>query len=304
MVVIGYNLFLVLFMFYSGWKVIQLFLVTLPLYFLFHMGPILSRLFSPHTVWVSTSLCVLVYCILCRQLPTPDKRLHRSCGLWDLTAVGATKRVMLTFVAPVLLTTLTYWMMERGCFPCSSTPGFATKSTPPKPRLIGHRGCAFDFPENSLAAYERAVLLPAVVGLETDVSFSMDGVPYLLHDPHLIRTTDVQSKCPSHDPYANSSLLYYYNGSCPLNKLNVGMNFLRSNRGKLSPQEMAVFKSQKVPTFKQFLAIARRTNRAIIFDVNVPAVDHPYQQLYLNRTLEVVLASGLPHNKVRCVRLT
>ena len=78
-----------------------------------------------------------------------------------------------------------------------------------------------------MAAFEEAIKIPEIVGLETDVMISMDGVPFLLHDPHLVRTTDVESKCPLVDPFANASLLYYSNGSCPLMELNVGKWFVK-----------------------------------------------------------------------------
>lgn len=285
-------------MFYAGEKILQLFTVTLPLYTLIHSGPVLSRLFSPRMLWLLTSLFFLLYCFICRRLPPSDKRSHKSCGLRDLTIVGATKRVTIIFVVPLVLTGLTYWIMERGCLPCTSTPIFDANSSPPKPLLIGHRGCSFDYPENSLAAYKSAVSLYAVMGLETDIFISMDGVPYLMHDPHLIRTTDVRSKCAPHDPYSNSTNLHYYNGSCPLGKLNVGRSFLESYGTKLSKEETALYKSQKIPTFKQFLAIAKRSEKVIMFDLNKPPVGHPYHHSYLNRTLQDIVASGLPHNKV------
>ena len=78
-----------------------------------------------------------------------------------------------------------------------------------------------------MAAFEEAIKIPEIVGLETDVMISMDGVPFLLHDPHLVRTTDVELKCPLVDPFANASLLYYTNGSCPLMELNVGEWFVK-----------------------------------------------------------------------------
>jgi len=76
------------------------------------------------------------------------------------------------------------------------------------------------------------------------------------------------------------------------------MNFLRARRDKLSSEEVAEIEAQRLPTFRQFLAIAERTGKSVIFDVNEPPVGHPYHLSYLNRTLEEVLDSGLPHNKV------
>ena len=215
--------------------------------------------------------------------------------------VAAAKRVTVIILVPVVLTVLTYWVMERGCLPCSTSAKFQANSSPSKPSLIGHRGCSYDFPENSLAAYEAAVLLPAVVGLETDIIVSMDGVPFLMHDPHLIRTTDVCSKCPSHDPFSNASLLHFHNGTCPLNKIGVGRNFLKLNGARVSLQERALYESQSIPTFKEFLSVAEKSGKIIIFDMNRPPVGHPHHHSYLNRTLQDIAASQLPHSKAGSV---
>ena len=54
---------------------------------------------------------------------------------------------------------------------------------------------------------------------------SYDGVPFLLHDHHTIRTTDVETKCPNVDPLGNATWLNFSSGTCPLDKLNVGSRF-------------------------------------------------------------------------------
>jgi glycerophosphoryl diester phosphodiesterase len=57
------------------------------------------------------------------------------------------------------------------------------------PRLLGHRGALARAPENTLASFERA-LLDGAEGFEFDVRVTRDGVPILLHDGTLNRTTD------------------------------------------------------------------------------------------------------------------
>ena len=52
---------------------------------------------------------------------------------------------------------------------------------------LAHRGDWRAAPENSLAAMEAALRLPACDGLELDVRASKDGVAILLHDPTLTR---------------------------------------------------------------------------------------------------------------------
>jgi glycerophosphoryl diester phosphodiesterase len=53
---------------------------------------------------------------------------------------------------------------------------------------IAHRGAAGDAPENTLAAFELAVAQGAE-GIELDVQLSADGVPVVIHDKWLRRTT-------------------------------------------------------------------------------------------------------------------
>lgn len=57
------------------------------------------------------------------------------------------------------------------------------------PRVIGHRGAAGHAPENTLAGFRTAASL-GVKWVEFDVHLSLDGVPVLLHDDSLDRTTD------------------------------------------------------------------------------------------------------------------
>lgn len=301
--VIIYNSVLLIFLLFAGWKVVQLFLVTFPLVLLLHFGPSLSYVFSPHVLWIHTSICLLLYFLACQYIPSSDKRSHKSCGFWSSTGIGAAKRVFTTFMFPFFLTGLTYMLMERGCLPCSISPGFGPKTTPLKPQLVAHRGCSFDAPENSLAAFEMVSGIPGVMGLETDVSLSMEGIPFLLHDPHLIRTTDIKSKCPSHDPHANASLLFYHKGNCPLSKLNVGKSFTHTHYADLSHEQVTQFESQQLPTFGRFLEVAKRKDKAVIFDAYQPPVGHPFHESYLNRTLAHILSSGISLKKVRQVPL-
>ncbi len=55
--------------------------------------------------------------------------------------------------------------------------------------LIGHRGASGEAPENTLAAFELA-LAEGADGIEFDVHLSSDGVPVVIHDARLERTTN------------------------------------------------------------------------------------------------------------------
>ncbi len=56
-------------------------------------------------------------------------------------------------------------------------------------RIYAHRGASAELPENTLAAFARAVELGAF-GIELDVHLSVDGVPVVIHDDTVDRTTN------------------------------------------------------------------------------------------------------------------
>src|SRR6266545_5338922 len=59
----------------------------------------------------------------------------------------------------------------------------------PYPRVVGHRGGGALAPENTLAGIRMAAAM-GFGGVEFDVMLSVDGVPVLIHDETLERTTD------------------------------------------------------------------------------------------------------------------
>jgi glycerophosphoryl diester phosphodiesterase len=56
------------------------------------------------------------------------------------------------------------------------------------PLIIAHRGASAEAPENTLAAFRRALEL-GVDGMELDVQVTRDGVPVVFHDDTLVRLT-------------------------------------------------------------------------------------------------------------------
>lgn len=55
--------------------------------------------------------------------------------------------------------------------------------------VYAHRGASAEYPENTLAAFRRALELHTE-GIELDVHLSADGVPVVIHDLNVDRTTD------------------------------------------------------------------------------------------------------------------
>ncbi len=60
------------------------------------------------------------------------------------------------------------------------------------PLIIAHRGASAVAPENTLAAFRKALDVGAD-GVELDVRLSKDGIPVVIHDPTLLRTTGITS---------------------------------------------------------------------------------------------------------------
>ncbi len=66
--------------------------------------------------------------------------------------------------------------------------------------VVAHRGASGAAPEHTLAAIREAARQEADWA-EIDVVMSKDGVPVLLHDTNLARTTDVEEKFPDRAPW-------------------------------------------------------------------------------------------------------
>jgi glycerophosphoryl diester phosphodiesterase len=56
-------------------------------------------------------------------------------------------------------------------------------------KVYAHRGASMEYPENTLAAFRRALELD-VEGIELDVHLCADGVPMVIHDGTVDRTTN------------------------------------------------------------------------------------------------------------------
>ncbi|TRY99161.1 hypothetical protein DNTS_033987 [Danionella cerebrum] len=156
----------------------------------------------------------------------------------------------------------------------------------PAPALIGHRGAPMLAPENTLMSFERAVEAGAD-GLETDVTISSDGVPFLMHDSTLRRTTDVYEMFPNRTDAPASSFTW-----SELQMLSAGAWFLRrdpfGSAGSLDASERLWVQNQTVPSLKEFLDVAAHHQSLVIFDLRRPPPGHPYRDSWISRTLDVL----------------
>ncbi|KAM3936201.1 glycerophosphodiester phosphodiesterase domain-containing protein 5-like [Leptodactylus fuscus] len=231
-----------------------------------------------------------------------------------------------------------------------------------KPFLIANRGFPMHAPENTNMSFMKAIEYGAD-GLMADVRISKDGIPFLMHDPDLKRTTDVMeifSNRTNTDaesfrwdelaslsaskwfmkvipmPCVYSAKLNYRgfgfkrladlgahvpriskldseNGfsTCPSSDV-LGMGVVRQKRTKedatdskteqrcpgekppfsdmksLSPAEQEMVVNQNICKLADFLELASKENKMVIFDSDAPE----------NAVLEVIKNSGIDKNQV------
>jgi len=117
----------------------------------------------------------------------------------------------------------------------------------PRPLIIAHRGLAHNVPENTLASVRAALELP-VDGIEIDVYLSADGVPVVMHDPTVDRTTE------GHGPVCSLTL--------------VQLNELRAHIGW---QERSL-PPEPVPTLREVLQ-ATRGRRLLCVEVKPKGIE-------------------------------
>ncbi|XP_078694017.1 glycerophosphodiester phosphodiesterase domain-containing protein 5-like isoform X1 [Branchiostoma floridae x Branchiostoma belcheri] len=178
-----------------------------------------------------------------------------------------------------------------------TSPCFITvDQLPKKPNIGGHRGAPMLAPENTLLSFQTAIDNNATM-IETDVQISIDGVPFLMHDGDLRRTTNIADVFPNrvNDNAATFNI-------SELKRLNAGKWFLQSDPfgtvGGMSARRRALIANQSVGTFKDFLQLANTYNIRVIFDLYPPPRGHPFHKNFANYTLNFVLQSGLPQSSV------
>ena len=69
------------------------------------------------------------------------------------------------------------------------TPYHSRRNPGDPPHIIAHRGISAKAPENTLAAFRPAIEHPGISMIELDVRISSDGIPVVMHDRTLQRTS-------------------------------------------------------------------------------------------------------------------
>jgi glycerophosphoryl diester phosphodiesterase len=128
-------------------------------------------------------------------------------------------------------------------------------------QIASHRGGAFLWPENSALAFRQALALPAEQ-LEVDVHLSADGVPMVIHDATLDRTTDAQGPVQARDRAALRAVR------------------LRGTGG------------ESLPTLAEAAALTRAAGRVLRLEIKADAAGRPYPQV-VPRCLAVLEAEAM-----------
>uniref|UniRef100_A0A8C3SNH2 Glycerophosphodiester phosphodiesterase domain containing 4 n=1 Tax=Chelydra serpentina TaxID=8475 RepID=A0A8C3SNH2_CHESE len=194
-------------------------------------------------------------------------------------------------IGPYLAILVLLFLIPLGIYsPCIREVG----TLGPKPALIGHRGAPMLAPENTEMSFQKTIEHGGD-GLETDVTISYDGIPFLMHDSNLQRTTNIREVFPSNS--TQNAALFSWDA---LEQLNAGKWFLRdtpfSCMGSLSSADQKLAMNQSIYKLSNFLRLADRANKLVIFDLYRPPEKHPYRNTWINTTLEVIRDSGIkPH---------
>lgn len=120
------------------------------------------------------------------------------------------------------------------------------------PLNIGHRGAAGEAPENTLPAFELA-LRQGADGIECDVHLSADGVPVVIHDPRLDRTT------------SGTGRVREYRASA-LRRLDAGSWFNR----RFPSRARSRYAGARIPLLSEVLAWVREHKCLVFVEIKEP----------------------------------
>uniref|UniRef100_A0A803SPR6 GP-PDE domain-containing protein n=1 Tax=Anolis carolinensis TaxID=28377 RepID=A0A803SPR6_ANOCA len=163
------------------------------------------------------------------------------------------------------------------------------RQLPPKPALFGHRGAPMLAPENTMMSFQKALHYGVSVW-ETDLLVSADGVPFIMHDEKLTRTTNVQAIFPDR-AHANATSFQWNE----LQQLDAGTWFMQKPpflmTRSFSSEDRYMAGAQRIISLKYLLREAKKHNMSIMFDLR-PEEDPNYEHL-VNVTVETILQSGI-----------
>lgn len=169
-----------------------------------------------------------------------------------------------------------------------------------RPLIIAHRGDSFHAPENTLEAARRAHGAGADAW-ELDVQLTRDGVPVVIHDESLSRTTNVARRFDG-DGRGDAGFLVAHFDLDEIRTLDAGSWFLEPCGGprtasgfgtlaRLGAEDRAYFSSGalRVPTLTEALELTGALDWLV--NVELKSFPNPTPRL-LDAVLDVVAATG------------
>lgn len=207
------------------------------------------------------------------------RKMAEAKHRWPWTA-----GIILTLVVMIVV-----WLL-----PALIPPSWAYQGDlPTKPALIAHRGASMLAPENTLGAIDLAAAHQAL-GFETDLRISLDGVPFLMHDETLARTTNIAEVFSNRvdDPSSSFTL-------DELKSLNAGLWFIQKDPfgtiedGFVSQTQLSINQAQLIPTLTEALDRVQAHGMVILFDMRYPPSDHPFYTDYFEIVLEECLEARM-----------
>lgn len=175
------------------------------------------------------------------------------------------------------------------------------ENLPTKPLVTAHKGASAISPENTVAAFDYATKYDVLV-LESDVSVSFDGIPFILHDDNLRRTTDVDKVFPD----MKQTAACWFNMS-QLKQLDAGSWFIESppfpESSPLSDGEKSLFRNQSIPLLLELLHVASQANASVMFDIKIHddsqhCKDHPHLTNSGKIIVDTIVNSGFSNEKI------
>lgn len=165
-----------------------------------------------------------------------------------------------------------------------------------RPAIIGRRGAPMLAPENTMVSFNRA-LQHGASSLEADVTISVDGVPFLMRDRTLKRTTNVSRAFPGRQ-HEDAS---FFNWT-EIRSLNAGQWFLQSDPywtvDTLTAKDRSRIGNQTVCGLVEMLRLASRANSSALLNVRRPPPEHPRHRSWFMDTLWAVQKAGISKDRV------
>jgi glycerophosphoryl diester phosphodiesterase len=177
--------------------------------------------------------------------------------------------------------------------------------------IVAHRGAAALAPENTMAAFRKAHQVGADM-FELDVHLSADGVPVVIHDDTLERTTDIEKYYGEWGLKKDVQV-----SSLPLEKLkrlDAGTWFVERDRfgtirsGAVTREEADSYRGEPIPTLDEALRFADENNIGI--NVEIKQIPRFYDGIAARcvaaidrmRDKSLVLVSSFDHEICREVK--